>query len=57
MKAAADPLINPVDLGANLSPADWLVLGPVEQARVTVMAFSSKEATLARVPQFKKYFC
>jgi hypothetical protein len=43
-EAAADPVINPVDLGAVLPPADWLVLGPEQQARVTLAAFSSKEA-------------
>jgi hypothetical protein len=42
-EAAADPVMNPVDLGAILPPADWLVLGPEQQARVTVAAFSSKE--------------
>ncbi len=41
--AAADPVRNPVDLGAILPPADWLVLGPEQQARVTVAAFSAKE--------------
>ncbi|MBM3889293.1 MAG: hypothetical protein FJ388_09230 [Verrucomicrobia bacterium] len=35
--------MNPVDLGAILPPADWLVLGPKQQARVTVAAFSAKE--------------
>ena len=43
-EAAAEPVINPVDLGAILPPADWLVLGPKQQASVTVAAFSSKEA-------------
>ena len=42
-EAAADPVMNPVDLGAILPPADWLVLGPEQQARVTVAAFSSKD--------------
>ena len=42
-EAAADPVMNPVDLGAILPPADWLVLGPEQQARVTVAAFSAKE--------------
>ena len=42
-EAAADPVINPVNLGAILPPADWLVLGPEQQARATVAAFSSKE--------------
>jgi len=42
-EAAAEPVINPVDLGAVLPPADWLVLGPEQQARVSVAAFSSKE--------------
>jgi hypothetical protein len=37
-------VINPVDLGAILPPADWLVLGPGQQARVTIAAFSAKEA-------------
>lgn len=41
--AAADPVMNPVDLGVILPPADWLVLGPEQQARVTVAAFSAKE--------------
>jgi hypothetical protein len=31
-EAAADPVINPVDLGTILPPADWLVLGPEQQA-------------------------
>jgi hypothetical protein len=43
-EAAADPVMNPVDLGAILPPTDWLVLGPEQQARVTVAAFSTKEA-------------
>lgn len=43
-EAAADPVMNPVDLGAILPPADWLVLGPDQQAHVTVAAFSAKEA-------------
>jgi hypothetical protein len=42
-EAAADPVMNPIDLGAVLPPADWLVLGPEQQARVTLAAFSSKE--------------
>ena len=42
-EATADPVINPIDLGAVLPPADWLVLGPEQQARVTLAAFSSKE--------------
>jgi hypothetical protein len=42
-EAAAEPVMNPVDLGAILPPADWLVLGAEQQARVTVAAFSSKE--------------
>jgi hypothetical protein len=42
-EAAADPVINPVDLGAVLPPADWLLLGPDQQARVTLAAFSGKE--------------
>ena len=42
-EAVADPVVNPVDLGAILPPADWLVLGPEQQARVTVTAFSAKE--------------
>ena len=42
-EAAADPVMNPVDQGAVLPPADWLVLGPEQQARVTVAAFSAKE--------------
>ena len=42
-EAAADPVMNPVDLGAILPPADWLVLGPKQQAHVTVAAFSSTE--------------
>jgi hypothetical protein len=43
-EATADPVINPVDLGAILPPADWLVLGPEQKPRVTVAAFSAKEA-------------
>jgi hypothetical protein len=31
--ASADPVMNPVDLGAILPPADWLVLGSGQQAR------------------------
>ncbi|MCX8496200.1 MAG: LamG domain-containing protein, partial [Akkermansiaceae bacterium] len=42
-EATVDPVINPVDLGAILPPADWLVLGPRQQARVTLAAFSGKE--------------
>lgn len=42
-EAAADPLMNPVDLGAILPPADWLVLGPEQEAVVTVAAFFSQE--------------
>jgi len=42
-EVAADPVMNPVDLGAILPPADWLVLGPKQQAHVTVAAFSSTE--------------
>lgn len=42
-EAAADPVINPVDLGAVLPPADWLVLGPEQQAQVNIAAFSSQE--------------
>jgi Concanavalin A-like lectin/glucanases superfamily len=42
-EAAADPVINPVDLGAILPPADWLVLGPEQKARVTVATFSATE--------------
>ena len=42
-EAVADPVVNPVDLGAILPPADWLMLGPEQQARVTVAAFSAKE--------------
>jgi hypothetical protein len=40
-EAVADPLINPVDLGAILPPADWLVLGPRQRTNVTVAAFSA----------------
>jgi len=43
-EAAADPVMNPIDLGAVLPPADWLVLGPEQQARVTVAAFSAEKA-------------
>ena len=42
-EAAADPVMNPVDQGAVLPPADWLVLGLEQKARVTVAAFSAKE--------------
>lgn len=42
-EAAAEPVMNPVDLGAVLPPADWLVLGPEQQVSVTVAAFSAKE--------------
>ena len=42
-EAVADPVRNPVDQGAILPPADWLVLGPKQQARVTLAAFSAKE--------------
>jgi hypothetical protein len=42
-EAAADPVMNPVDQGAVLPPADWLVLGSEQKARVTVAAFSAKE--------------
>ncbi len=43
-KATAYPEMNPVDHGAILPPADWLVLGPAQEARITVAAFSAKEA-------------
>lgn len=43
-EAATEPVMNPVDLGAVFPPADWLVLSPKQQARVTVAAFSAKEA-------------
>ena len=42
-EAAADPVMNPVDHGAVLPPADWLVLGSEQKARVTFAAFSAKE--------------
>jgi hypothetical protein len=42
-EAAAEPVMNPVDLGAVLPPADWLVLSPKQQARATVAAFAAKE--------------
>jgi hypothetical protein len=42
-EVAAEPVMNPVDQGAVLPPADWLVLGPEQKARVTVAAFSTKE--------------
>jgi hypothetical protein len=42
-EAVVDPVRNPVDQGAILPPADWLVLGPKQQARVTLAAFSAKE--------------
>ena len=42
-EAAADPVMNPVDQGAVLPPADWLVLGSEQKARVTFAAFSAKE--------------
>ena len=32
-EAAAEPVMNPVDLGAVLPPADWLVLSPKQHAR------------------------
>jgi len=43
-KATAYPEMNPVDHGAILPPADWLVLGPAQEARITVAVFSAKEA-------------
>ncbi len=43
-EAEAEPVMNPVDLGAVLPPADWLVLGPEQKARLTVAALSTKEA-------------
>jgi hypothetical protein len=43
VEAAADPVMNPVDQGAVLPPADWLVLGPEQKARLIVAAFSAKE--------------
>jgi hypothetical protein len=43
-KATAYPEMNPVDHGAILPPADWLVLGSEQEARITVAAFSAKEA-------------
>ena len=42
-KAVGDPVVNPVDLGAILTPADLLVLGPEHLARISVAAFSAKE--------------
>jgi hypothetical protein len=42
-RTAAYPEMNPVDHGTILPPADWLVLGPEQEARVTVAAFSAKE--------------
>lgn len=43
-EATADPVINPVDLGAILPPADWLVLGPEQKPRLTIAAFSAEKA-------------
>lgn len=40
-EAVAEPVTNPVDLGAIFPPADWLVLGPGQRARVQVAAFSA----------------
>jgi hypothetical protein len=42
-EAQAHPVINPVDRGAILPPADWLVLSPGQQPRVKIAAFSAKE--------------
>lgn len=41
--ARPDKLINPVDLGAILPPADWLVLGPGESGSITVRAIQRGE--------------
>jgi hypothetical protein len=46
-EAVAEPLTNPVDLGAILPPADWLVLGRGQRANVTVAAFSTADISRA----------
>ena len=38
--AVAEPLTNPVDLGAILPPHRWLLIGPEQKAVVTVAAFA-----------------
>ena len=38
--AHAEPLTNPVDLGAILAPHEWLLIGPEQNAVVTVAALS-----------------
>jgi len=42
-EAFSEPVINPVDLGTILPPADWLILSPKQKGRVTVAAFSAKQ--------------
>ena len=38
--AAAEPIINPVDLGSILVPSGWLLLGPGQMATLTTAAIS-----------------
>ncbi len=38
--AAAEPIINPVDLGTVLVPSGWLLLGPGQRATLTTAAIS-----------------
>jgi len=42
-EAFSEPVINPVDLGTILPPADWLVLSPKQKGRVRVAAFTAKQ--------------
>ena len=42
-EAFFEPVINPVDLGAILPPADWLILSPKQKGQVRVAAFSAKQ--------------
>ncbi len=41
-EAFSEPVINPVDLGTILTPADWLILSPKQKGRVRIAAFSAK---------------
>lgn len=42
----AEPVMNPVDLGAIFPPVNWLVLGPKQEGVVEVAAISGKEDIL-----------
>ena len=40
---SAQPLLNPVDLGAILPPQGWLLIGPEQTALATIAAYSREE--------------